>query len=251
MNTKFLLQELRHSEERLLELLGITRRWIDTVEIENESEVHSQDAEKLNPHKMQLSGSDKTLPDTHSNSQERLPKDILNAPDTHSTKNEIEKKEGCNKVISNPDSKWELRCGDIRVNKLQLCDQCNIKKSTESEVKPIILDDNEISIAKYAEEYQENWNAMQGFNAIHGDIASVRPPTNSVPQKAVQNGFYETDSGTAKPEQYGFTHGFKKNTISALNTSRHPHNLRRKDEDLAETQKHTGKQGMDDNQRQL
>ena len=32
--------------------------------------------------------------------------------------------------------------------------------STKNEVKPIILDDNEYSLSKYAEEFPENWKAI-------------------------------------------------------------------------------------------
>ena len=62
-------------------------------------------------------------------------------------------KKGCKNLIFIHFGK-PVYCGDFILDKIQLCEACSGK------VKPIILDDNELSIMKYAEEYPENWKKI-------------------------------------------------------------------------------------------
>jgi hypothetical protein len=62
------------------------------------------------------------------------------------------------------------------------------KEKDVPSTKPIILDDNPISIAKYAEEFPENWKAMT--NNI---------PANTIPQVKSSGGHFISSTNSALP----------------------------------------------------
>jgi len=88
------------------------------------------------------------------------PKDVTllgeakrNRQSRRDTQNQARK--GCGKKLSNiiiPDT----ICGEMWHRMTVLCPSCEAKQ----EVKPIILDDNPLSIASYAEEFPENWKKI-------------------------------------------------------------------------------------------
>ncbi len=60
----------------------------------------------------------------------------------------------CNNLIARENGK-NIYCGDMMIGKIRKCSHCQLTK-----IDVVILDDNELSLALYAEEYPENWKAM-------------------------------------------------------------------------------------------
>jgi len=85
-------------------------------------------------------------------SQVKADKGLANS-DTHA-----DARKGCGKDFETEIGKaiCGRYCYNEDCNKIHLCPSCEAKQ----EVKPIILDDNPISIASYAEEFPENWEKI-------------------------------------------------------------------------------------------
>ena len=60
----------------------------------------------------------------------------------------------CTNLIARENGK-NIYCGDIMMGKVRKCSHCQLTK-----VDVVILDDNPLSLAMYAEEYPNNWKSI-------------------------------------------------------------------------------------------